>query len=221
MSEERTRHEVLFIVENVPPTNNTKVLDIACGKGRHSKMLAAYGYDVLGIDSDPYILREARLQHPTGRYIELDMRDLSKLSETNFDIILIMWQSWGQFEDSTNQEILEEIYDKLLPGGVFLIDIYNPDFFEKHQGTHQMKRENIEIQETKFVKNQRLYVELLYPDDPEPDHLEWRLYSQQEFVELIEEIGFEVHLICTKFDSHQVPSPESPRIQYLLTKPTT
>ena len=44
---------ILQLVKYLKPVPNSRMLDIACGKGRHSKTLASLGYDVTGIDISP------------------------------------------------------------------------------------------------------------------------------------------------------------------------
>ena len=47
---EDTKNEVNFLIDQLKLQGNEKILDLACGYGRHSLELARRGYDVTGID---------------------------------------------------------------------------------------------------------------------------------------------------------------------------
>lgn len=55
-----TEYEVTFIARNLPGPDYRRILDVCCGPGRHSRPLAARGYEVVGIDLDETALARAR-----------------------------------------------------------------------------------------------------------------------------------------------------------------
>lgn len=50
---EDTKRQVDFLVEKLNLTGNERILDLACGFGRHSLELARRGFDVIGVDITP------------------------------------------------------------------------------------------------------------------------------------------------------------------------
>jgi len=213
----QSKSEVNFLLQQVKTHHLQSVLDIACGLGRHSSLLANFGLDVTGIDINADLLFKARRDHPTVEFIQLDMRELHQL-DRKFDLILSLWQSFGFYSDEVNRGILEQIREILQDRGRFIIDIYNYDFFARKQGTRILKRANKEITETKFVKDNRLTVQLDYPDNMEPDIFNWRIYRKHEFIQLMSEIGFKVEVVATGYDYTRTPTREDPRIQYIFSK---
>jgi SAM-dependent methyltransferase len=99
------------------------VLDLACGAGRHSEVLAERGYRVVGVDLSLILLA----QRPDLPRVRGDMRRLPFAGET-FDWVLNFFTSFGYFEsERENFQVLEEVARVLRPGGSFLIDLLNPE----------------------------------------------------------------------------------------------
>ncbi len=48
------------LIRYLKPAAGSRILDVACGKGRHSKILASLGFDVTGIDISPASIAFAR-----------------------------------------------------------------------------------------------------------------------------------------------------------------
>jgi len=57
------------------PNPNSRMLDVACGKGRHSKALADMGFDVTGIDLSSESIAEAKKSEADNlHFYEHEMR---------------------------------------------------------------------------------------------------------------------------------------------------
>lgn len=66
----------------------SKALDFACGCGRSTRHLKTLGFDTVGADVSPAMLKNARLHDPQGRYVLVGDGDLSNLDGRSFDLIL-------------------------------------------------------------------------------------------------------------------------------------
>jgi SAM-dependent methyltransferase len=64
---------VCGLLARLPPG---RVLDAACGAGRHSEWLAACGHEVLGVDASPAMLAKARAKVPRSRFEQGDLAAL-------------------------------------------------------------------------------------------------------------------------------------------------
>lgn len=85
---ERTR-PAIDLVNRIFYDKPKKILDIGCGPGNSSEVLARRypDADVLGIDNSPAMIEAAGAQHPDIRFMRCDAnKDLSKLG-SNFDIV--------------------------------------------------------------------------------------------------------------------------------------
>lgn len=116
---EAERH-VQFVVEQLDAPRPSRVLDLACGAGRHSEALAARGYDVVGVDLSLVLLAQGGAPRAAG-----DMRRLPFAPES-FGWVLNFFTSFGYFaRERENFQVLEELWRVLAPGGRFLIDFLN------------------------------------------------------------------------------------------------
>ena len=64
---------VVKLLRESPPG---RAVDAACGTGRHARWLADHGHEVLGVDASPEMLERARLNVPSARFMQGDLRRL-------------------------------------------------------------------------------------------------------------------------------------------------
>lgn len=100
-----------------------RVLDCACGQGRHAHLLAEAGLDVDAVDLSASLLATARARGTgrTLRYRRADMRRLPAAWTGRFDAVLNLFTSFGFFADPRDDErVVGEFARVLAPGGVLL-----------------------------------------------------------------------------------------------------
>jgi SAM-dependent methyltransferase len=107
---------------NLP--EKAKVLDLACGKGRHSIYLNQLGFEVVGADLSENSIAEAnKNQNETLHFKVHDMRDPF---EEKFDAIFNLFTSFGYFEnDQDNITTLKAMKNSLTDYGFAVIDFMN------------------------------------------------------------------------------------------------
>lgn len=97
-----------------------RILDIACGTGRHAMELTRRGFDIVAMDLQEGCLRIARTQAPMA-CAAADMRHLP-LADGSVDLVLNMWNSFGYFLDEAEEaQVLREFRRVLRPGGLALL----------------------------------------------------------------------------------------------------
>jgi SAM-dependent methyltransferase len=213
----QTRREVQFVSRQLPPQQYRSILDVCCGFGRHALELSSMGYQVTGIDIDPAAIGRVRASAQRGAaFLIHDMRAIEKLDGT-FDAVTLLWQSFGQFDEATNHDILRQISAKLRVGRRFILDIYHRAFFEAHQGTLELERAGRRYRETKHMHGNRLRVHLEY-EEGGSDRLEWQLFMPDEIARVAGSLGMQLRLSCTEFDEACPPAEDSPRVQYVFEK---
>ncbi len=130
-SNEETKKEVDFIINAISLPPPAKILDLCCGYGRHSIMLAKLGYKVVGVDlSDLYLKiaeKKAKKEGVKIEFIKSDMRELP--FKEKFDAVINMFTSFGFFDDKQNMLVLKNAADALKPSGKFLLDVENKYYF--------------------------------------------------------------------------------------------
>ena len=102
------------------------VLDLACGAGRHSRLLCDRWWTV-GLDLSPALLRVARRESPDAPYVRADMRELPFASES-FDLAVNLFTSFGYFDDDREHaQVLKCVGRVTRRGGTFVLDFLNPE----------------------------------------------------------------------------------------------
>ena len=158
----QTELEVAFVGRQLPQDRFKTVMDLCCGSGRHARGLSNYGYRVTGVERSKRALSEARRLPGTDiTYVKKDMRRLEEVPG-RFDAVVSLWQSFGYFDESTNRDIVRQVYEKLTPQGRFIIDLYHRAFFEQHQGARSFVRGGEAIEETSCMTGNRLSVRLKF-----------------------------------------------------------
>ncbi len=113
-------HLVSFLKLN----KNSKILDLPCGRGRHSVFLNQLGYKVIGADlSENSITFAKEFENDTLHFEVHDMRDPF---QTKFDAIFNLFTSFGYFDDEhMNIQVLQNLKNGLKENGVLVIDFMN------------------------------------------------------------------------------------------------
>jgi SAM-dependent methyltransferase len=110
------------------------VLDLCCGPGRCSIVLAKRGFSVTGVDRTKYLLDKARAKASAVgvkiEWVQKDMRDFVRAD--SFALVLSMFTSFGYFDDKREDMIvLENMLASLQPGGVCLIEVLGKEHLAK------------------------------------------------------------------------------------------
>jgi len=216
IEEERTLREVEFICAVAPLPEFRRVLDVCCGMGRHARELAQRGYSVTGLDRDDRAIGKARELDGGPHYIQADVRDYRPVKSA-YDLAIIMSQSFGYFDSSTNGDLLGRLAGSIRNGGRIILDLWNREFFEAHQGERDLEMQSGVVRENKKVRDGRLFVHLRYPDGAEED-FEWQLFTGTEMQALAESAGLTVIVVCTDFNQKTRPNGTNPRVQFVLER---
>lgn len=102
------------------------VLDLACGAGRHSRLLCDRWWTV-GLDLSSALLKVARRESPDSPYVRADMRELP-FATGSFDLAVNLFTSFGYFDDDREHaRVLKCVGRTTKRGGTFVLDFLNPD----------------------------------------------------------------------------------------------
>src|SRR5262249_19187005 len=102
-----------------------RVLDLACGAGRHAVALAAIGARVVGLDLSLPLLRAGQRRWRDARLVRGDIRALP-VPGGRMDAVVHLFPSFGYFDrDAEHESVIAEVARVLRPGGRFALDFLN------------------------------------------------------------------------------------------------
>lgn len=133
---EDTKRQVDFLVERLHLRGGERILDLACGFGRHALELAKRGFSVVGVDITPdyvsYASEQAKKEGVDAHFICQDIRSVDFNGE--FDLVLNMADgAVGYLEnDAENHKIFEVVAGALKKGGKHFMDIMSADYARLH-----------------------------------------------------------------------------------------
>jgi len=124
---------------------NHTILDLACGKGRHSIFLNSLGYDVTGVDLSEQSIKKA--SQSSNDRLKFMIHDMRYPIESNYDVILNMFTSFGYFDSiDDNFNVLKTIKNSLNKDGIGVIDFMNSNYIINHL----VLQNNVEIDGIQF-----------------------------------------------------------------------
>jgi SAM-dependent methyltransferase len=217
IDEARTIQGATFVCRCAPLPDFRKLADVCCGMGRHARALSRLGYSVTGIDRDSDAITKACELAAGPSYVHTDIRDYLPAPGA-FDVAIVMSQSFGYFDPTTNRDVLGRLAAGLREGGRVILDLWNQDFFATHQGERELKMPGGVVRESKRLNGDRLRVQLDYPDGAH-EEFEWQLFTPAKMISLAQSVGLALLVSCTDFDTTITPSPAKPRIQFVLERP--
>jgi SAM-dependent methyltransferase len=133
---EDTEQQVDFIMKTLKLNGGERILDLACGYGRHCLSFARKGFEVVGIDLTRDYIEDARNtakeESLTVQFLCSDIRDIRY--ENEFDVVLNLADgAIGYLEDdSENLKIFDVISRALKPGGKHFMDVCNAEHAEHY-----------------------------------------------------------------------------------------
>ena len=131
LSQDATERETAFVVRALGLREGDRVLDLACGHGRHAVALARRGMVVTGQDLNEDYLQMARDgAAQAGVEIETvhsDMRDIPFTDE--FDAVINMFTAFGYFDsEDEDLRVLQAVANALKTSGKLLLDTINREW---------------------------------------------------------------------------------------------
>lgn len=203
---EDTENQVDFIIKALGLNGTERILDLACGYGRHAISFARRKFPVVGVDiTQAYIedaIKSTKGIYSNIEFIHSDIRDVNFKNE--FDVVLNLADgAIGYLEnDEENMKIFDVIAGALKPGGKHFMDICNAEhaeaFFPKRSWAAGEKEFSFSEFEWDAEKRIMLYAGggFTYGDIArKPDMLTGnptRLYSEREIADIFKERGMRI-----------------------------
>jgi SAM-dependent methyltransferase len=224
--EGESSREVSAVIRMLQLQEGQRVLDLACGFGRHSVLLAQKGFNVTGYDlSDSFLKKAKEIADSLLVGLDLKQGDMREIPyEEEFDAVINMFTAFGFFDrEDEDLEVLKGVYKALKPGGQFLMDVINREFALADLSHRRWTNENSSyLLEERFFDyfNSRLELtnRLILADGQikEADY-SIRLYTLTEMLDMFNEANLVLTDVYGNFDG-ELYSARSPRMILVATK---
>lgn len=178
----------------------SSVLDLCCGPGRCSMVLASKDYSVTGVDLSAFLLDKAKERSKSQNLkIEWVLEDMRRfVRPLSYDLVLNLFTSFGYFNDKNDDlVVLKNIFTSLRPGGALLIDVMGK---ERLAGIFQPAISDVLDDGTLIVQRPEIYDNwtrvkndwtIIKGEHAKTFTFHHTIYSGQELKERMEKSGFE------------------------------
>ncbi len=194
--DEDDAERAVSLVDRVATLDGARVLDLACGPGRHAVRLAQRGADVLGLDlSMPLLIRARHGTPPVGKLVRGDMRFLP-ICDATFDVVVNLFTSFGYFaDDAEHHQVMRSVATVLRPGGRLFMDYLNAEAVrstlvpreEQVIGSRRVAIERSLVDDGKYVVKQMHLI-----DEDETFLERVRLFTADDLTVMMEAAGMRV-----------------------------
>lgn len=215
-----------LIKKVLPKETFPKVLDLGCGRGRHSLTLAENGYNVLGIDLSPQAIIEAKKKAEDRKLtnVKFKEQDMRRPLDDTFDAVVNLFTTFGYFlEDKENVKVLKSVHSMLRPKGRFMIDFLNANLVEKNLVRKESGRyENLHFDIERFIEDEMVYKKITFTgsdlDEPVQYQERVKLYDLNWFKQRFEECSFTLKNGWGNYSGEEFDPEKSPRLILLAEK---
>jgi 2-polyprenyl-3-methyl-5-hydroxy-6-metoxy-1,4-benzoquinol methylase len=223
-NEEDAENHIKLILDNVLIKYKAKVLDMACGAGRHSIILAKKGFIVTAVDLSENLLAVGKEASQNAKlsinFIHSDIRNFN--SHTKYDLVLNLFTSFGYFEtDKENFFVLQKAYDLLNEGGYFILDYFNTEYLRSNLVEDSIEKiEGGKIIQRRNIENSRVIKKIIITKNHTTSEFteSVRMYNKDELVFELKKIGFEIQNSFGDFLGNEFESGKSPRLILVCKK---
>jgi 2-polyprenyl-3-methyl-5-hydroxy-6-metoxy-1,4-benzoquinol methylase len=200
---------------------NDKILDLACGKGRHSIYLNQKGLSVEGIDlSEESIQYAKQFENERLHFSQHDMREVYK--PTHFDFILNLFTSFGYFQtDEENQQAIDAMAKTLQFEGRIVLDFFNTTKVIQSLVEYEEKNiDGITFKISKSIQDNFILKDIHFEDKGKDCHFQERVKAipTSDFLRYFRDAGLTVARIFGDYDLSEFEEKISDRMIFVVEK---
>jgi len=209
------------LIQEVKPSKESDILDLACGRGRHSVYLNELGYKVTGLDlSEENIAFASDFENDRLKFEVGDMR--LPFGKERFDYIINLFTSFGYFEDrADNLSTCKMIHQALKADGMLIMDFMNVNKVKLGLVKEEVHLINhIEFTIERFIKDERVIKRVSFNDNDRAYQFEERvqLLELNDFKEMFNATGLQIERIFGDFELNPFDADQSERLILFVTK---
>jgi SAM-dependent methyltransferase len=210
---------VSLIEATIHPVSVARVLDLACGAGRHSRALCKRWWTT-GLDLSEVLLRLAKREGVPAALVRGDMRVLP-FRDSSFDLVVNLFTSFGYFaDDESHLHVVREVSRITRSGGNFVLDFLNTAQLKNALVPYDERRigDQIVEQRREISEDGRYVIKRICLRGTGQEFTERvRLFDPGDLSAMMVAAGFTVTASLGGYDGAPL-TPTSPRVMLFGTK---
>ncbi len=157
--------------------NGARLMDMACGRGRHAKHFALRGMRTTGVDISEVSIAQARAAVADVDFNVHDMRNA--FAQGAFDGICCLFTSLGYFDRlDDDQRVFHSVSKALKPGGYFVLDFMNTEVVLRDLvGEEEVQRDGVHFRIKRCLVDDVLVKRVTVTDGSEVHRFEERVQA--------------------------------------------
>jgi len=211
------------LINYLQPPQNSLMIDIGCGRGRHAKILASKEFDVTGIDIAPDNIEYALAsENDHLHFYQHDMRMPFWINY--FDYAFNFFTSFGYFKtEREHNNAIRSISQSLKHNGIFVLDYLNVQFADNHLVNESIKQiEGTTFHLTKWFDENNFYKKIIIEDEGLPNNLEFTekvaRFTLTDFEKMFADQGFKILEVFGDYQLNKYDEKKSPRLLMVAKK---
>lgn len=210
------------LIKYLDPPGGATMLDVACGKGRHSKAMAEMGYDVTGIDLSFESINEAlQFKDHNLHFFQHDMRLPFWINY--FDYAFNFFTSFGYFKTKReHNNSIRTIAQSLKLGGTFVMDYLNVHYAEDNLEKISSKTvDGVKFFVTKWQDGDHFFKQIQIEDKGTFKHLSTEKvakFTLGDLTEMFAYQGLQIQEVFGDYHFAKYDLRKSPRLIMIATK---
>lgn len=211
------------LMKHLSPPAGSRMLDVACGKGRHSVCLASKGFDVTGIDLSPHCIHEAKKHENDHLHFYVhDMRERFRVDY--FDYVFNFFTSFGYFETQHEEEkAIKTMAYALKNNGVLVFDYLNTHYTEDNlEQKSEIRIGDVNYHIIKWFDEDFFYKKIIVEDEKNDKPLEFTervaKYTLGEFNDMLSYQQLQIQEVFGDFNFGHYDVTKSSRMIIIARK---
>ena len=193
----RDKKEAEFFINNLIKKlkikKKSKILDLACGVGRHSFYLNKKGMNVIGIDNSENNIKKAKKFE--NKFLKFKKKEMTEDYGQEFDFIFNLFTSFGYINEKHNFKTFKSINNSLVNHGILVIDYLNVIKLKKELVEKETKKiGNIIFNIKRSFKDNFIVKKIKIKDNNEIFYFEERVMelTKNDFQDYLKKFNFEI-----------------------------
>jgi len=217
---------VRWIAQLLPPARYPITVDMGCGRGRHSLLLAKEGYRVTGVDLSLKAIQKARGKAADQGVTDLhfEIGDMRTWQGTPCDLMCNLFTSFGYFgDDDDNLRVVSNMCANLKQGGYLVMDYLNP---QAVRGTlvpeETVALGNMTCRISRAIEKDTVVKSLSFVSSVDGKAMTYqervKLYHREWFEQAFKDRGMVMETLCGDYHGGAYDPETSPRMVMVARK---